>query len=178
MQISHSRIECFNGCPYRYDLRYNQGIKTIPPDEADNALFLGTALHTGLEKGVEAAIKEYFMQYPVITDAHINEAMKLEVMIPRAAEKIPIGQFEVEIKDDDFVGFIDLLAPVTSSTRLGGDYQELPNVYDIYDFKYSNNVSKYKESVQLHLYKYFFEKCNPGKKIRNLYFLFVPKVSI
>ena len=178
MTTSHSRIECFNGCPYRYDLRYNQGIKTIPPDEADNALFLGTALHTGLEKGVEAAIKEYFMQYPVITDAHINEAMKLEVMIPRAAEKIPIGQFEVEIRDDDFVGFIALLAPVTSNTRLGGDYQELPDVYDIYDFKYSNNVSHYKESVQLHLYKYFFEKCNPGKKIRNLYYLCVPKVNI
>ena len=178
MQISHSRVECFNGCPYRYDLRYNQGIKTIPPDNADNALFLGTALHTGLEKGVDAAIKEYFMKYPVITDEHINEAMKLEVLIPRATEKIPKGLFEVEIKDDDFVGFIDLLAPVTSSTRLGGDYQELPNVYDIYDFKYSNNVSHYKESVQIHLYKYFFEKNNPGKKIRNLYYLCVPKVNI
>lgn len=178
MQVSHSRVECFNGCPYRYDLRYNQSIKTIPPDNADNALFLGTALHTGLEKGVDAALKEYLMQYPVITDEHINEAIKLEVMIPRAAKKIPKGEFEVEIKDDDFIGFIDLLAPVTSSTRLGGDYQELPNVYDIYDFKYSNNVSKYKESVQLHLYKYFFEKCNPGKKIRNLYYLCVPKVNI
>ena len=178
MQISHSRVECFNGCPYRYDLRYNQGIKTIPPDNADNALFLGTALHTGLEKGVDAAVKEYFMQYPVITDEHINEAMKLEVLIPRAAEKIPKGMFEVEIKDEDFIGFIDLLAPVTSTTRLGGDYQELPNVYDIYDFKYSNNVSHYKESVQIHLYKYFFEKCNPGKKIRNLYYLCVPKVNI
>ena len=51
-------------------------------------------------------------------------------------------------------------------------------MYDIYDFKYSNNVDHYKESVQLHLYKYFFEKNNPGKKIRNLYFLFVPKVNI
>ena len=178
MQISHSRIECFNGCPYRYDLRYNQGIKTIPPDDADNALFLGTALHTGLEKGVDAALEEYFMQYPIITDEHINEAIKLEVLIPRAAEKIPKGLFEVEIKADDFVGFIDLLAPVTSSTRLGGDYQELPDVYDIYDFKYSNNVSHYKESVQIHLYKYFFEKCNPGKKIRNLFYLCVPKANI
>ena len=178
MQVSHSRVECFNGCPYRYDLRYNQGIKTIPPDNADNALFLGTALHTGLEKGVDVVVKEYFMQYPVITDEHINEVMKLEVMIPKAAKKIPKGLFEVEIKDEDFIGFIDLLAPVKSNTRLGGDYQELPNVYDIYDFKYSNNVNHYKESVQLHLYKYFFEKCNPGKKIRNLYYLCVPKVNI
>ena len=141
-------------------------------------MFLGTALHTGLEKGVEEAIHEYFMQYPVITDAHINEAMKLEVMIPKAAALIPKGQFEVSISDDDFVGFIDLLAPVTSETRLGGEYQELPDVYDLYDFKYSNNVSHYKDSVQVHLYKYFFEKLNPGKKIRNMFYLCVPKVNI
>ena len=159
-------------------MRYCDGIQTIKSDEPDNALFLGTALHTGLEKGVDAAIHEYFMQYPVITDAHINEAMKLEVMIPRAKAKIPKGQFEVEISDEDFHGFIDLLAPVTSDTRLGGEYQELPNVYDLYDFKYSNNVSHYKDSVQVHLYKYFFEKNNPGKKIRNMFYLCVPKVNI
>ena len=159
-------------------MRYCDRIQTIKPDEADNALFLGTALHTGLEKGVEEAIKEYFMQYPVITDAHINEAIKLEVMIPKAARLIPKGEFEVNISDDDFTGFIDLLAPVTSSTRLGGEYQELPNVYDLYDFKYSNNVNHHKDSVQVHLYKYFFEKLNPGKKIRNLFYLCVPKVNI
>ena len=159
-------------------MRYCDGIQTIKSDEADNALYLGTALHTGLEKGVQAAINEYFMHYPVITDAHINEQMKLEVMIPKAAKLIPKGEFEVEISNDDFKGFIDLLAPVTSDTRLGGEYQELPDIYDLYDFKYSNNVSHYKDSVQVHLYKYFFEKLNPGKKIRNMFYLCVPKVNI
>lgn len=159
-------------------MRYINEIQTLKADNPDNALFLGTALHTGIEKDVDTAISEYFMQYPVITDEHINEAMKLEVMIPKAKSKIPKGEFEVEISDEDFHGFIDLLAPVTSDTRLGGEYQELPNVYDIYDFKYSNNVSHYKESRQLHLYKYFFEKNNPGKKIRHLYYLCVPKVNI
>ena len=179
MIVSHSRIECFEGCPYRYDLKYNQGIKTIPPDNADNALFLGTALHTGLEKGVEAAVHEYFMSYPVITDAHINEAMKLEYIIPKAKALIPNdGEFEVKIEDDDFIGFIDLLVPSRTEQKLNGEHQILPNVYDLYDFKYSNNVSKYKDSPQLHLYKYFWEKNNPGKVIRNLYFLFVPKVNI
>lgn len=176
--VSHSRIECFESCPYRYNLRYNQGIKTIPPDNADNALFLGTALHTGLEKDVQTAIHEYFMSYPVISDAHINEAMKLEVMIPKAAAMIPSGEHEVRIEDEDFIGFIDLLAPAKTEQKLGGEHQVIPNVYDLYDFKYSNNVNKYKESPQLHLYKYFFEKNNPGKVIRNLYFLFVPKVNI
>lgn len=178
MIVSHSKVECFESCPYRYDLRYNQGIKTIPPDNADNALFLGTALHTGLEKDVQTAIHEYFMSYPVISDAQVNEAMKLEVMIPKAAAMIPPGEHEVKIEDDDFIGFIDLLAPAKTEQKLGGEHQVIPNVYDLYDFKYSNNVSKYKDSPQLHLYKYFFEKNNPGKIIRNMYFLFVPKVNI
>ena len=178
VQISHSRVECFNSCPYRYDLRYNQEIKTIPPDNADNALFLGTALHTGIEKDVNAAIWQYFMSYPVISDNHINEAMKLEDVIPKAKAMCPPGEHEVKIDDPDFIGFIDLLAPVKSDTRLGGDYQDLPGVYDLYDFKYSNNVSHYMESPQLHLYKYFYEKQHPGHKIRKLFFLFVPKVNI
>ena len=173
MIVSHSRIETFKNCPFKYKMQYVDKMTTLKPDNADNALFLGTALHTGIEKGVDEAIKEYFMQYPVITDEHINEAMKLEVMIPKAKKLLPPGQHEVEIKDKDFVGYIDLLAPVT-----GFHDVEIPNLYDIYDFKYSNNVSHYEESVQLHLYKHFFEKNNPGKKIRNLYFLFVPKVNI
>lgn len=178
MQVSHSRIETFESCPFKYKLRYLDKIETIKADNADNALYLGTALHTGLEKDVEAAINEYYMQYLVITDEHINEAIKLEILIPKAAAITPKGFNEVEISDNDFKGFIDLLAPAKSDTRLNGEYQELPNVYDIYDFKYSNNVSHYKESVQIHLYKYFYEKLNPGKKIRKLFYLCVPKVNI
>lgn len=178
MIVSHSRVECFERCPYQFYLRYKKDIKTIPADNSDNALYLGTALHTGLEKDVETAIHEYFMNYPVINDNHINEAIKLEAMIPKAKAMIPDGMNEVKIEDDDFIGFIDLLAPAKTEQKLGGQHQVIPNVYDMYDFKYSNNVSKYKGSSQLHLYKYFFEKNNPGMKIRNMYFLFVPKVNI
>lgn len=178
MIVSHSRVETFESCPYRYDLKYNKGIKTIPPDNADNALFLGTALHTGLEKDVQTALHEYFINYHIITDEQINEAIKLEVMIPKAKAMIPAGQHEVKILDKDFIGFIDLLAPAKTEQKLGGEHQVIPNQYNLYDFKYSNNISKYMISPQLHLYKYFFEKANPGKYIRNLYFLFVPKVTI
>lgn len=176
MQVSHSRVECFNSCPYRYKLRYINKFDVIKADNYDNALYLGTALHTGLEKDVETAIKEYYMQFPIITDNHINEALKLEFLTPKV--KIPKGFNEVEISDDDFKGYIDLLVPVKSETRLNGEYQELPGLYDIYDFKYSNNTSHYKDSVQIHLYKYFYEKLNPGKKIRKLFYLCVPKVNI
>lgn len=176
--MSHSRIECFESCPYRYDLRYNKEVKTIPPDNADNALFLGTALHTGLEKDVETAIREYYMNYPIITNEHINESIKLEYVISKAKVTIPEGLHEVKIEDDDFVGYIDLLVPTRTEEKLNGKHQVIPNMYDLYDFKYSNNVNKYMKSPQLHLYKYFFEKNNPDKHIRNLYFLFVPKVNI
>ena len=155
-------------------MRYIDGLLTLPPDEAAHPLIIGTAMHTGLEKGVDQARKEYFMSYPIITDRHIEEAMKLEKVIPKAAAMLPQGEFEVKIDNEDFIGYIDLLAPVKVFQR----EVEVPNQYDIYDFKYSNNVSNYKKSQQLHLYKYFWEKENPGKYIRNLFFLFVPKVNI
>jgi phage nucleotide-binding protein len=148
-------------------LRYLEGLKTIPDDDPTNALYLGTALHTGLEIDVEAAIEQYYGNYPIITDDHINEAIKLEVMIPKAKFMIPYGNNEVLIDDPDFKGFIDLLVPIESE---GGMI-----VYDIYDFKYSNNKQNYLDSDQLHLYKYFFEKNNPLCSIRNMYFLMVPK---
>lgn len=156
-------------------MRYVDRVSTDSATEPDNALILGQAVHTGIEKDLEAALHEYAFSYPIITDEHINEMMKLEVVIPLAKAAIPPGgQFEVEIKDDDFHGFIDYLVPATIFER----GVELPDTYDLYDFKYSNNVSGYKQSGQLHEYKYFFERNNPGKRIRNMYFVFVPKVTI
>lgn len=156
-------------------------IYKLTPTEADNALILGQAVHTGIEKGLEEAIKEYCFSYPIITDEHINEIIKLEAVIPKAKNAIPSGgKFEVKITDNDFIGYIDYLVPMgyMSKKDYGNPYGEGVSIYDIYDFKYSNNVLHHMDSAQLWLYKYFFEKSNPGKKIRNMYFLFVPKVSI
>ena len=180
MQVSHSRVDCFNQCSRKYQMRYLEGLKTIPDDVAENALYLGTALHTGLEVGVEEAIQQYYSNYPIITDDHINEAMKLEVMIPKAMQMIPEGQHEVLIDDPDFKGFIDLLVPVEPTETMedalcGGKCICQFETYDLYDFKYSNNKKNYLDSDQLHLYKYFFEKNNPNCTIRNMYFLMVPK---
>ena len=60
-----------------------EGIDTIPNTDADNALILGTALHTGIEEGVEQALDFYKNSFPVLTDDHIHEMMKLEAMIPK-----------------------------------------------------------------------------------------------
>ena len=49
--------------------------------------------------------------------------------------------------------------------------------YDIYDFKYSNNIDKYMESSQLSVYKYYAEKLL-GVKVKHLYFVFLPEYSL
>lgn len=146
-------------------MRYIDGIKTLPLTDADNSLILGTAIHTGIEKGVDAAIKEYCNSFPIIDDLHINEIIKLEYLIPRVRELLPEGLYEIMVADTDFIGFIDLLVKIDDGT------------YDLYDFKYSNNTRSYIESAQLHLYKYFYEK-QTKNKIRNMYFVFVPKIKI
>lgn len=162
-------------------MRYLQGLTTIPATEPDNPLILGQTVHTGIEKSLEEAIREYCFSFPIITDEHINEIIKFETVIPLVRAAIPPGgKFEVEIKDDDFHGFIDYLVPMgyMSKEALHNPYGEDVDVFDLYDFKYSNNVSSYKKSGQLHEYKYFFERNNPGKKIRNMYLVFIPKVTI
>lgn len=179
MQVSYSRVSTHEKCPYQFKLRYRDELKTIFNCDPQNALVLGHALHTGIEKDVGAAIDEYYRAYPSIDDAHVTEAMKLEYLIPKVKNLLPEGHHEVKIETEDFVGFIDLLVPVGKGRWLDAPDGPMEcDYYDIYDFKYSNNVQGYLDSAQLHLYKYFFELTNPGKRIRNLYFVFVPKCNL
>lgn len=177
MQVSYSRVSTHTNCPYKFKLHYLDNIETLPSDDPQSPLTLGHALHTGIEKDVAAAIDEYYSAYPIVDDRHITEAMKLEYLIPKVKAMLPEGQHEVKIETDDFVGYIDLLVPadIWEHTPMGTKVTISNDTYDIYDFKYSNNIDGYMTSAQLHLYKYFFELANPGKRIRNLYFVFVPK---
>lgn len=169
--MSHSRfgysaVSSFEKCPYQYQLSWLEGLDTIPTDDPANALILGTAVHRAIETDIGTALREYFMSYKVITDLHINEAIKIQYLLPKVKKILPDGYHEVPITYGNFKGTIDLLVPV-------GD-----DVYDIYDFKYSNNVDAYVESRQLHVYKYYYERSHPEHKIRNMYFVFIPKVQI
>ena len=164
-RFGYSAVSCFEQCPYQYKLRYIDQLKTLPSTDPTNALILGTVMHTGIEKDIQTAIDEYFTSYPVITDEHINETIKLEYLLLIVKRMLPEGTHEVQIKDDNFIGTMDLIAPVEA------------NVYDLYDFKYSNNWVHYKDSRQLHIYKRYAEK-TLGIKIRNMYFVMIPKVQI
>jgi phage nucleotide-binding protein len=165
MQYSHSRIECFENCKFQYKLRYIDGIKTIPSTDSNNSLILGLALHKGIEENVQAGISLYYNSFPVIDDEHINEVIKFEYLIPKIKEILPIGANELPLTDSDFIGFIDYVSLVDNE------------IFDLWDFKYSNNIKNYLESEQLHLYKYFFEK-QSNKKVRNLNYMFIPKINI
>lgn len=168
VRLSYSAVSCFEQCPFQYKCRYVDKLKPLPTDDPANALVIGTALHRGIETDVDTAIREYFNSYPIITDQHIDEEIKLRYLIPKVKEILPEGIHEVKVLDTNFTGVLDLLVPV-------GDDE-----FDLYDFKYINpkNRDKYMDSRQLHLYKYYWEKKNPGKRIRKMYFIFIPKVQI
>lgn len=168
VKYSHSRIECFKQCKRKFKFRYIDKLETLPNNDPQNPLIVGTALHHGIETNVNEAIKEYYMSYPIINTLHVYEAIKLEYWINNVKQLINNGNkitFEFEINHSVFHGFIDLLELLPDGT------------YAIYDFKYSNNIEHYMESPQLHLYKYFFEK-QTGFKVSKLGFIFIPKVMI
>lgn len=136
-----STAECFENCPARFGFRYRQNIEVLPTDDPANPLILGTAIHRGMEKDMEIAIQEYKDSYPIITDAHINEIIKLEYWIPRMKELLPEGFHEVNFKNDVYEGTADLIVPCTKHDA------GLPHgQFDLYDFKYSNNIDHYMES--------------------------------
>lgn len=168
MQVSHSKVECFTICPFKYKLTYLDKLKTFKDDAHDNSLYLGHALHVCLQESIERGLDDYYSNYPVIDDKVINEAIKLQTIAKKARGLLPEGGLvEVEIDGDDYKGYIDYLVP----NDQGG--------FDLYDFKYCNakNADKYLKSPQLHLYKYFFEILGKGR-IDNLFYLIVPKTGI
>lgn len=162
MRFSYSNISTFSQCPYRWFLTYKERLKTIPETDAGNALWLGLGLHKGIECGVEAGIEEYKSHFNILTDEHINFMMQLEYQIPRVIELLPKGgEHELEIKTDDFIGFIDYVCGDT-----------------LYDFKFSNNIDNYLTSPQLSIYKHYIELVRPDIKINHLKYIFVPKINI
>lgn len=199
--FGYSAVSCFEQCPFQYKCRYLDGLKTLPTDDPANALVIGTALHRAIETDIDTAIQEYFAAYPIITDQHIDEEIKLRHLVPKVKRILPQGIHEVQVTDTNFIGTLDLLVPIAPEEmtleekdaicdQCEGYYKcgecqsgrcssgKYYGYYDLYDFKYTNNWTRYMHSRQLHLYKYYFEKTNPGKRIRNMYFLFVPKVQI
>ena len=163
MRFSYSRVGCFAQCPKKYQFQYVDHLKTIPKQNADNALYLGLALHKGIEEwSVEAAVNEYKSHYNIITDNHINWIMQIEYQLPKVLDILPPGgEHELEVKTPGFIGYVDYVCGNT-----------------MYDFKYSNNVENYKKSSQLSIYRHYLSLVRPDLHIEHTKFLMVPKVNI
>lgn len=163
VRYSYSRVGCFVQCPRKYKYQYVDHLKTIPDQDPGNALYLGLALHKGIEMwDVQAGVEEYKSHYNIITDKHINWIMQLEYQLPKVLEMLPPGgEHEIEVKTDNFIGYVDYVVGDT-----------------IVDFKFSNNIKNYLESPQLAIYKHFLSLVRPDIQINHLNFLFVPKVNI
>lgn len=163
MTYSYSRVSTFAYCPYQYKLRYVDKLKTIPETNADNALWLGLAMHKGIEESsVEAGIAEYKSHYNIMTDENINWIMQLEHQLPLVIDLLPKGgEHELEVELDNFIGYIDYVCGDT-----------------LFDFKFSNNIENYKNSPQLSLYKFHLEQVRPDLKINHLKYIMIPKVNI
>lgn len=177
MQFSYSRVDLFKRCPYHFKLRYIDKLTELPNYEANSPLIVGHALHTGIEKGKDAMLNEYFNAFPIVTDDVINEAIKLEHNLEKAETwlaKIDTNinfyndyEFihEFQINKPEFIGFVDLIVK-----------RKATNDIAIIDFKYSNAVDKYKESPQLQIYKHYLEE--EGYNIISMGYLFLPKSNI
>lgn len=171
VKFSHSRVEAFKSCPYKYWLKYIEGIGALPNlDDAANALLVGSGIHKAIEAGLAEGVAEYLGSYPIIGDLHENEVIKFADLVPKVQALLDGLDVTYEYKLDcpEFVGFIDALI------------KREDGAYTIYDFKYTapSNAERYRDSPQLHLYKHYFELLNPGKVVSGLGYILIPKTSI
>lgn len=165
-RASYSSVQTFWDCPFHYKLRYIDRLETKPDTNPSSALYEGTAIHEAIEKrSITEGLNSYKSNYPVLGKEHEFEMYKLEKTMEKAIQQVPHGEYEFKLLNDYFVGYVDMLVKVSD------------DVYDLYDFKYSQNVDNYMKSGQIHIYKYFYEKIT-GNTIRDIYYCFIPKSNI
>ena len=168
MQASYSRVSTFLECPFKYRLIYLEKLEPKEDQSANNALYVGSAVHLGIEKkDIEAAVEDYKSHYEILTELNNFEIEKIKAILPKAFEQIPnceVYEYKLDVPDE-YIGYIDGLKKNDDGT------------YDILDFKCTNNIAGYKNSPQVHIYKYYFEQLT-GNKVKDLYYVFIPKATI
>ena len=83
-------------CPFKYKLSSIDKVDILETgDVPSNALTVGSAMHKGIECGVEAGLKEYRKNRYSINDLSLDEEFKLEQLIEKARAMLPEGEFRV-----------------------------------------------------------------------------------
>ena len=171
-RMSYSRVECFEKCPFQYRLRYRDNLRTLPTYDAQDPLIVGNAFHMAIETSPEQAVEWYKSQYPIVTDLHIEECMKLlrigtlakTVVDSLSAGSAPIYEYGVYDEEYDWIGYMDCLIP-----RANG-------VFTLLDFKYASSVDRYITSPQLAIYRHMLKR--RGYTVSDAYFVVAPKINI
>lgn len=159
--FSHSRVDTFVKCPKKFEYRYVLNTEVEQFHDEDSPLLLGSCMDTGLEHGFQAAYDKYVEAFPYHSQKREWELLKLQYWIERLGPHFKDGQFQIELKNDWFLGYADW-------------YKD----GHLVDFKYAaaGNAPKYSESAQLHLY------CNimtqSGYEVKDLTYVVIPKCSI
>lgn len=171
-RMSYSRAETYSKCPYQYYLRYREGLKTYPKYDPQDPLIVGNAFHMAIETSPEQAVEWYKSQYPIVTDLHIEECMKLlrigtlakTIVDSLSAGSAPIFEYGVYDEEYDWIGYMDCLIP-----RAKG-------VFTLLDFKYASSVDRYITSPQLAIYRHMLGR--RGYTVADAYFVVAPKINI
>lgn len=158
---SYSRVDLFRQCPLRFKFKYVDGIEVEEDFDENSPLLLGSCMDRGLEHGVEAAVAYYEEHFPYQSQNKQWELLKLEYWIKRLRPHLEGGQFQIELKNDYFLGYADY-------------YKD----GHLVDFKYAsaNNAEKYRTSPQLHLYCDIMRR--QGYEVTDLTYLVIPKTAI
>lgn len=151
----------YNNCPRRFRYKYIDNLEEDFWPEEDNALMLGGCMDKGIEHGFDASLEWYNTMFPYSNFKKEMELFKIRYWVEKLYPVFKGGEFQIEINEPTFRGFADWY-------RDGW----------LCDFKYANpkSVDKYRESPQLHLYRFFLEKY--GYEIDRLTYYIIPKVYI
>lgn len=159
---SFSRITQYFTCARCYWMRYIGKVEVEPKLFYNDARICGQSMHLCAQESVDAGVEYYKSKFEFLNKRHWNEILKFQVLGQPLNEMFKTHKHELKITSDDgFLGFID-------------DYDE--NTNTIVDFKYSNSITHYLASPQIHLYKYYAEQ--NGIKVDNLAYVFIPKIGI
>lgn len=139
--------------------------------------------------GITSIVKWFFPEtYKNVPEDVLREAAKFGSMVHKKCEQFDICGFGDDLKEvQDYAR----LKKENNLTTLVNEYlvddgknfascidvvfNDGSNVFDLADIKTTSQIHVNNVTLQLSIYAYLFEKCNKGKKVGNLYVIWLPK---
>ena len=139
--------------------------------------------------GITSIVKWFFPEtYKNVPEDVLKEAAKHGSMVHKKCEQFDICGFGDDLKEvQDYAR----LKKENNLTTLANEYlvddgknfassidvvfNDGSNIFDLADIKTTSQIHVNNVTLQLSIYAYLFEKCNRGKKVGNLYVIWLPK---